>query len=53
MAPQMLMVLHCAGWPGWLNVRTLVGSILRRCQHPEVVDYEDSFLLEGGRKRPT
>src|SRR5215207_10351724 len=29
----MLMVLHCAGWPGWLNFRTLVGSIPQRCQH--------------------
>ncbi len=27
------MVLHCAGWPGWLNFRTLVGSISQRCEH--------------------
>ncbi len=31
----MLMVLHCAGWPEWLNFRTLVGSISQRCEQPE------------------
>src|SRR5215213_6149650 len=30
----MPMVLHCAGWPRWLNFKTLVGSISQRCQHP-------------------
>src|SRR5215203_6284979 len=29
----MPMVLHCAGWPRWLNFKTLVGSISQRCQH--------------------
>ncbi len=33
----MLMVLHCAGWPEWLNFRTLVGSISQRCEQEPVL----------------
>jgi predicted transcriptional regulator len=42
MAPKMPMVLHCcAGWPGWLNFKTLVCSISQRCEQ------QASFGEEG------
>src|SRR5215207_4066860 len=38
----MPMVLHCAGWPRWLNFKTLVGSISQRCQQMAIEDVKQA-----------
>jgi hypothetical protein len=47
-----LMLLHCAGWPGWLDLRTLVGAISQRGEHRGVsfeVSWRPGVRLRSAR----